>query len=148
MYIEHLNFSHISTFLNSWFQNPACCHWWRPIHHLHWQHQVHFWCLEKCCDSVARALLWEHESPAAAVFLLTCCQLLANSATIVPAAFCLPSGKGAEPRFSITHHIRCLGQHNETKWQKKRSVFISFVHRSILDTSVWTEKTWFEAWMQ
>lgn len=113
--------------------------------HLHWQHQAHFWCLQRCCDSVARALLWEHESPAAVV-LLTCRQLLANSATIVPAAFCLPSGKGAEPHFSITQHIRCLGQHNETKMIKRRGCFLlawSTGVKWILLNSVWTEKTWF-----
>lgn len=124
---------------------------WSSSRHLHWQHQVHFWCLQRCCDSVARALLWEHESPAAVV-LLTCRQLLANSATIVPAAFCLPSRKGAEARFSITQHIRCLGQHNETKWLKKRRCFLlawsTVVYFILLNNCVWTGKTWFLARMQ
>lgn len=87
--------------------------------------------------SPTEMLPWERDS--SQVFLLYLCQLHSPHEKAISCSFCLPTSS-AEPQFSITHRIRCLGKHREAqvlKWLLLRVDFLSNIDVVYVDSLIW-----------
>lgn len=54
----------------------------------------------------------------------------------ISCSFCLPTSS-AEPQFSITYHIRCLGKHNETQVLKRLLSYVTSTFLFLISQEVY-----------